>query len=394
MGKPKVVVVGDTPVAVAIRAKLAAVRSPERSKSANRFDGASALVLVAHDADFEASLKWKQPERRATIQDRAERAILDAVAAGVGHVLVISSAMVHGAQLGREIISDDLVGREITDGFVGDIIHFEHTLYRALLNATQGAGGPSLTFLRPAALVGPGIDTLITRHFEAPRLLTLKEGSRNWQFCHIDDVAQAVEVAIAKKLFGALVVGAVRATAGTGASAGTLEPASTTVAVGGAGTLEPALPTATDGTALTTNEPGEQATSGPEPHQDFEPDTLHVQRVCNLARMRSIELSSTTAFAMAERLFQVGILPAPPVDMEYAVYDWTVMPRRLIEAGWQPQYSSAECVDVILQQTRGKIGVGGRRVAPRDAAALGAAGAAVAVLGTAAAWRQVRSGRK
>lgn len=340
----KVVVVGDSPVALAIRAHTGAQRSSERAKSPTRFQGVSALVVVAHDADFERSLQTKQSLRRENIAARAERAILDALIAQVPHVIVVSSAMVHGARLSREIITDSAATCEIVDGFVGDIIYFEYCLQRALLNATQGAGGPELTFLRSAAMVGPGIDTLITRHFEAPRLLSLKEQSRAWQFIHIDDVARAVETVIAHRLTGTLTVGAV--------------------------------------------------TGSDDEETETVPDVLSVSQVCALARIRTIELSQTTAFAMAERLHQFGVLPAPPIDMEYAVYDWTVMPQRLLSAGWRPQYSSSQCVAALMEQTRGKLGVGGRRVATRDAAALGAAGAAVAVLGTAAAWRQVRTGRK
>lgn len=369
--RPKIVVVGDSPVALAIRGQLAAQRGSERATSPTRFQRVSALVVAAHDGDFEKSLQAKQPRRRALIEESAERLILDAVIGQVPHVIVVSSAMAHGAEQGREVISDDSPTRELTDGFVGDILHFELSLKRALLNATQGAGGPKLTFLRPAALVGPGIDTLITRHFEAPRLLTLKERSRNWQFVHIDDVAQAVGVVIEKGLTGTLVVGAV--------TQHEKEPR----------VKEPGRQGAQEWTAQAT-----AATTSGSADQEFTPDTLSLLRVCALARIRTIELSRATAFAMAESLHQIGVLPAPPVDMEYAVYDWTVMPTRLLEAGWRPLHSSSQCVTVLMQQTRGKVGVGGRRVAPKDAAALGAAGAAVAVLGTAAAWRQVRTGRK
>ena len=38
----------------------------------------------------------------------------------------------------------------------------------------RGPPGPRLTAVRPAALVGDGVDTVTTRHFEAPRLLTLR----------------------------------------------------------------------------------------------------------------------------------------------------------------------------------------------------------------------------
>jgi hypothetical protein len=59
-----------------------------------------------------------------------------------------------------------------------------------------------------------------------------------------------------------------------------------------------------------------------------------------------------------------------------------------------PEHSSARCLDVLLEGVQGRLAVAGRRVGARDAAALGAAGAAVALIGTAAIWRQARHRRR
>ncbi len=65
----------------------------------------------------------------------------------------------------------------------------------------------------------------------------------------------------------------------------------------------------------------------------------------------------------------------------------------LLAAGWEPRWSSAQCLDVVLEGVQGRLAVAGRRLGSRDAAAIGAAGAAVAFLGTAAVWRQARARR-
>ncbi|MEK8225424.1 hypothetical protein NKG05_03725 [Oerskovia sp. M15] len=101
-------------------------------------------------------------------------------------------------------------------------------------------------------------------------------------------------------------------------------------------------------------------------------------------------LPAATAFGVAERLHRVGVLPSPASDLAFVVHPWTVAARGLHGAGWVPTSSSAECVDVLMDGIRGRIALGGRRVGGRDAAALGAAGAAVAALGTAAIWRRAR----
>ena len=68
--------------------------------------------------------------------------------------------------------------------------------------------GLTITAVRPAALVGDGVDTVITRHFEAPRLLTLRGAEPAWQFCHVDDLGSAVALVVGPGRRGAVSVGA------------------------------------------------------------------------------------------------------------------------------------------------------------------------------------------
>jgi hypothetical protein len=182
--------------------------------------------------------------------------------------------------------------------------------------------------------VGPGIDTLVTRHFEAPRVLVVKDAARDWQFVHLDDLAQAVRVVIADGLTGYLGVGSLRA----------------------------------DGT----------------------PDVLPSHRVAALAGRRTVTLPTSSAFALAESLHRINVVPAPPQELAFVVYSWTVGAEQLYAAGWRPAWSSVQCAVAIVDGLRTGLTVVGHRVGARDAAALGAAGAAVALLGTAAVWRQAR----
>ena len=77
---------------------------------------------------------------------------------------------------------------------------------RAAGRARRRARHPGLqvTVVRPAALVGPGIDTLVTRHFEAPRLLVVRDTPPRWQFCHVDDLVAALELAALGQVTGAV----------------------------------------------------------------------------------------------------------------------------------------------------------------------------------------------
>ena len=67
-------------------------------------------------------------------------------------------------------LEDDAPLRASSDeGQVGDLMDVEQ-----LVGVARDVHpGLTITAVRPAALVGDGVDTVVTRHFEAPRLLTL-----------------------------------------------------------------------------------------------------------------------------------------------------------------------------------------------------------------------------
>jgi len=191
--------------------------------------------------------------------------------------------------------------------------------------------GLRYAILRPASVVGAGIDTMIVRHFEAPRLLAVRGTRRDWQFVHVEDVARAVEHVLAYRVDGVLTV----------ASEGVLS------------------------------------------HAEVE----------QISRMRTVEVPPMMAFATARQLYRAGVLSAPSDDLAFAVYPWTVSSARLRETGWAPRWTNTGCLKVLLEESRGRRGLGGRRVGGKDVAALGAAGAAVALIGTAAALRRARKRR-
>jgi len=292
--------------------------------------GVEVVVLVADAGDLTISWSLAAEHRRVEAVAHTQRCLAASAAAGVRHVVVVTSAMVHGAVQDRAPIEDDddlaPGGQAETDGIVGDLLAVEAVVARAV-----GRRRPRVTVLRPAAVVGPRVDTLITRHFEAPRLLTVRGTAREWQFVHVDDVASAVAACVAHGLTGAVTVGA--------------------------------------------------------------PGVLTSAQVALAAGMERIELPPVTAFGTAERLHRVGVLPAPASELAYAVYSWTVTSTRLTSTGWQAAQSNEECLQVLLETVRGRHALAGRRVGARDATALGAAGAAVALIGTAAVWRQARTRR-
>ena len=288
----------------------------------------SGIDVIVH-TDLDLAAGSDQKARRARNVRGAQTVLTAAAAGGVGRVVLITSAMVYGAKPDNPvpIVENAPLGADPDGSVVGDFMEIEQLAERS----PRTNPGMSITVVRPAALVGEGIDTLITRHFEAPRLLAVKGCAPRWQFCHVSDLLSAIEFAAAGEVKGAF-------------------------AVGSDGWLE----------------------------QD---------QVEDLSGLRRIELPAGVTFATAQRLHRAGITPAPVSDLHYVVYPWVVDCQALREAGWRPTVTNAQALQVLLEQRAGHHAVAGRRLAKKDAT-ITAAGATVAVIGTAAIVRQVRKRRR
>jgi nucleoside-diphosphate-sugar epimerase len=284
-------------------------------------------VIVHTDLD---TAPGSDPKTRRAYNVRGAQTVLTAAAAGgVGRVVLITSAMVYGANPDNPVpLPESAALAAVPDGsVVGDLMEIEQLAERS----PRANPGMAITTIRPAALVGEGIDTLVTRHFEAPRLLTVKGCSPRWQFCHVDDLVSAIELAAAGEVTGAF-------------------------AVGCDGWLESA-------------------------------------QVEQLSGLRRIELPAGVTFATAQRLHRAGITPAPVQDLHYVVYPWVVDCQRLRDAGWRPAMTNEAALRALLEARTGHHTVAGRRLDKKDAT-ITAAGATVAVIGTAAIVRQVRRHRR
>ena len=303
---------------VGVTWRLADVRDPAL---AGRLTGVD--VLVHTDVDMSAETDHRA---RRAFNVRAAQTVLTAAAAGrVGRVILVTSAMVYGADPGNPVPlpEDAPLGLDHNGSVAGDLLEIEHLARRS----PRSHPGMAITVVRPAALVGEGVDTLITRHFEAPRLLTVKGCAPRWQFCHIEDLVSALELAVAGTVSGAFAVGC-------------------------------------DG-------------------------WLEQEEVEELSGLRRVELPAGLTFATVQRLHRIGITPAPVSDLRYMVYPWVVDCQVLRESGWQPSYDNATALGVLLKQRAGHHAVAGRRL-PRKEATITAAGATVAVIGTAAIVRAAR----
>jgi nucleoside-diphosphate-sugar epimerase len=292
---------------------------------ANRISDVDVLVHLGTDESLDSD-----PSERRRYNIRAAQTVLTACAAArVRRVVLVTSAMVYGAAAENEVPlpEDGPVAAETDTGLVGDHLEIEALVRRSL----RSHPGLEVTVLRPAALVGHEVDTVITRHFEAPRLLVVKGCLPRWQFCHIDDLVSALEAAALGKVSGV-------------------------VAVGSDGWLE-------------------------------------MDQVEEIAGLRRFELPAGLTFGTAQRLHRLGITPAPATDLHYVVYPWVVDCATLREAGWKPSWTNEEALRELLELREGRHAVVGRRLSGKEAT-ITAAGATVAVIGTAAIVRAARRKRR
>jgi nucleoside-diphosphate-sugar epimerase len=308
--------------------RVADVRDPALAGRLNGVD------VVVH-ADFDLTPDSDARTRRA-FNVRGAQTVLTAAAAGrVGRVILVTSAMVYGARPDNQVpLSEQApLAADADSSVAGDLLEVEQLARRS----PRANPGMAVTVVRPAALVGstPGsVDTLVTRHFEAPRLLTVKGCAPRWQFCHVDDLCSALEFAVGGGIDGGFAVGC-------------------------------------DGW--------------------LEPDD--VERISGL---KSIELPARLTLGTVQRLHRVGVTPAPAMDLRYVLYPWVVDCAALREAGWRPAFGNEAVLRVLLDQRQGRHAVAGRRIARKEATitAAGAAGATVAVIGTAAIVRRARRRHK
>jgi nucleoside-diphosphate-sugar epimerase len=256
-------------------------------------------------------------ERRRTLNVAGTTDVLTAAsAAGVGHVVVVTSTDVYAARPDNAVpLPDDA---PLRDDLVTDHVEVEELV--------AGQTGLSVAVLRPATLVGgalgPAYDGARLSQLSGPRLLAARGIEPLWQLCHAEDLLAALELTVVAGLTGP-------------------------------------LPVACD-------------------------SWLQQRAVEELAGMRRVELPGSVAVGTADRLRRLGLSTSSPQELDHLLAPVVVACDRLRAAGWSPAWTNESALRGYLadRDRSGRTGV------------YTAAGATVALLGTAALVRQARRRRR
>jgi UDP-glucose 4-epimerase len=267
------------------------------------------LHLALGDADVLVHLATGAPagageDARFAVTVNGTRNVLDAAAkAGVGRVVVLSSAAVYGAHPGNPIpLTEDAPLRANPD--------FPPAYQRLLaeeLVAAWAAEHPDVgvAVLRPAVVVSAETDDWVARHLESPRLPLVRGHAPPLQFAGVDDVAAAVHLA----------------------AVGDLPPGAYNVACEG---------------------------------------WLAAAEVSALLGRKPVELPENVAFGLGQRLWRQRLVAAPPGFLHYVMHPWVVATDKLRAAGWEPTASNREVLREFAAAHHGWLSVGRVRVRRRD----------------------------
>jgi nucleoside-diphosphate-sugar epimerase len=246
-----------------------------KAKLAPLFAGGEALIHLGS----RFRLDGDEPSVAAVPLRLAERVLEGAGEAGIGHVIVMSSAMVYGAWPNNAVpLTEDAPVRPNPDfAFAVQLAELE----RRALEWRASEGNRALTVLRPAPLVADEEPSRVARLLRSVATVRTDEGDASAQYLHIDDLVSAVVTALHHRIDGVLNV----------APDGWISPE-----------------------AL-----GALAYPGPRP-------ILPRWAVDALARVR----------------WRFGLAAAPPGLVPYTVHSWVVANDRLRSIGWQPANTNEE----------------------------------------------------
>jgi UDP-glucose 4-epimerase len=250
--------------------------------------------------------------------DGTRNAFEAAVRAGVGHVVYPSSVSVYGAHPDNEFPLTESSPRRATEGFT----YSEHKREVEAWLWPWREAHPELTVtvLRTAFVLGPGIDNFMTTLLELPRLPVVKGHRPPVQFVHLDDVISAIVHATERRLEGAYNLCA--------------------------------------------------------------EGWLSFDEVVAIAGKQVVEVPEEVAVETADRAWVLGLTELPPGMVAHLMHPCVMSPDALIATGWRPLHTNRDALAEAARDHAAYISFGRghvRRATLRWSAAILAASALLAV---------------
>jgi UDP-glucose 4-epimerase len=249
------------------------VRSAELAEA---LAGVDVLVHLAFQMD---PLRDEELMRSINL-DGTRNAFEAAARAGVGHVVYLSSVAVYGAHPDNEFPLTEFSPRRGTEGFT----YSEHKrdVETWLWPWIDAHPAPTVTVLRSAFVLGPGVDNFMTTLLELPRLPVVKGHRPPVQFVHLDDVIAAIVHATERRLEGAYNLCA--------------------------------------------------------------EGWLSFDEVVAIAGKQTVEVPEEVAVETAGRAWSLGLTELPPGMVAHLMHPWVMSPDALIASGWRPRHSNRDAL--------------------------------------------------
>jgi nucleoside-diphosphate-sugar epimerase len=292
---------------------------------ADAFRDVDALVHLAFQMDpihDEATMRSINLDGTRTVFEAAR-------AAGVRQVVYPSSVVAYGAHPDNDLplTEDSPLRGTPTFNYSEHKRDVEAWLWPWL----DGVDDLEVTVLRPAAVLGAGMQNFVSRTFEAPRVLLVKGHKPPLQFVHVDDVVSAILHVLDHHLTGAYNVCA--------------------------------------------------------------EGWLSMDEVTAIVGRRTLQVPEEVAFSSAERLWNLGLGEQPPGMVHHLMHPWVMSPAKLVATGWAPEHSNRDALDEAAREHRAYIAVLGRRAKRSTVRSVALAGAGLAGLAAVAAARRAREQR-
>lgn len=302
------------------------VRNADQVRSA--LEGCSVVVHLAFILDQSADLA-----RMRDVNVEGTRTVFRTAAElGVGHVVYTSSASAYGASAANDVpLTEESPLRADDLAYAAQKAEVERWLDDEFLPGNPRLGA---TVLRPAIVLGSGVENFIVRSMAGPRMPVIAGHRPPMQFVHVDDLVSAIVHSVETRITGAYNV----------------------------------------------------ASEG----------WLSMTEIAAIIGRRILEVPEEVAYRIAAGATRLGSHELPPGSIPYLVHPWVMSVDKLAATGWQPRHSNRDAVAVLAADIRDRIVVGPLDLDRTTVRVAGLAGAAAAVgavgLGI-AALRRRRGGR-